>query len=314
MKSLEEILRSPRRLSPTPGDFASLGELRFLASLLSEALGDAGKKLSKGLVFICADHGASEGLSAKVLPHLSLQSPAAAAAQADGAKVHVFDCGLKDELPGEEARAALVVDKVGSGTRPFVDGPAMSREEAVRSVEAGVRFALEHLAGTDVVGLNCVGGEMSAFALASLFTGKPLASFFRRRTRSEKKLYDKVFRALREREFDLEDPMKVLAELGGFDIGACAGVIVGCASMAHVAVADGPGALAGAFLAWEICPDARGYVVASAARSCEALAKELDVPSLYAFSVEGVGAALGCATVEAVYGLALRLKGTDAGA
>lgn len=308
MKGLEEVLRSPRKLSPSPGDFVPLGELRFLASLLFEALGGEARELSKGLAFVCADHGVSEGVSAEVVPHLSLRSPAASAAEADGAEVYVFDCGLKDELPADKARATLVVDRVGGGTRPFVEGPAMSREEAVRSIEAGVGFARGRLSGVDVVGLNCVGGELSAFALASFFTGKPLGDFFRRRTRSERELYDKVFRALSEREVDPEDPVKALAELGGYDIGACAGVIVGCASMGHVAVADGPGALAGAFLAWEICPDARGYVVASAARSCEALAKELDVPTLYAFSVEGVGAALGCATVEAVYKLALRLK------
>ena len=313
MKRLEEILRLPRRLSPRPEEFASLGELRFLASLLVEALGGEARELSKAVAFICADHGVSEALSAKVAPHLSLESPAAAAAQAGGAKVHVFDCGLRDELPSKGARAELVVDKVGRGTKSFVEGPAMSRDEAVRSIELGVRFARERLSETYLVGLNCVGGELSAFALASVFTGKPLSSFFRRRTRSERDLYDKVFCALSERDIDPEDPVKTLAQLGGYDIGACAGVIVGCASMGHVAVADGPGALAGAFLAWEICPDARGYVVASAARSCEALAKELDVPSLYAFSVEGVGAALGCATVEAVYGLALRLKGAGEG-
>ena len=309
MKRLEEILRSPRKLSPRPGDFAPLGELRFLASLLFEALGGEARELSKALVFVCADHGVSGGLSAKAAPHLSLTSPAASAAEADGAEVYVFDCGLRETLPAGKARARLVVDRVGAGTRPFAEGPAMSREEAVGSVEAGVRFAREHLARADLVGLNCVGGELSAFALASLFTGKPLGSFFRRRTRSERELYEKVFRALRERDVDPEDPVKALAELGGYDIGACAGVTIGCASMGHVAVADGPGALAGAFLAWEICPDARGYVVASAARSCEALARVIDVPSLYAFSVEGVGAALGCATVEAVYRLALRLKG-----
>ena len=31
MKRLEEILHLPRRLSPRPEEFASLGELRFLA-------------------------------------------------------------------------------------------------------------------------------------------------------------------------------------------------------------------------------------------------------------------------------------------
>lgn len=310
MKRLEEILHLPRRLLPKPEEYASLGELRHLASLLVEALGTEPREMSKAVAFVCADHGVSAPLSAKVIPHLSLESPASVAAEACGAKVCVFDCGLKADLPGDKARAVLVTEKVGRGTRTFVDGPAMSREEAVQSVEAGVRFARECLSDREIVGLNCVGGELSAFALASIYTGKPLSSFFRRRTRSEKDLHERVSRALRERDVDREDPVKTLAELGGFDIGACAGIIVGCASMGRVAVADGPGALAGAFLAWEICPDARGYVVASAARSCEALAKELDVPSLYAFSVEGVGAALGCATVEEVYGLALRLKGS----
>src|SRR3972149_487742 len=67
-----------------------------------------------------------------------------------GAKVIVVDCGVALHF---EAKKCLKIKKVGLGTRNMSEGPAMSREDAVRSIEAGIELIEEEMEeGLGIVG------------------------------------------------------------------------------------------------------------------------------------------------------------------
>ena len=52
-----------------------------------------------------------------------------------GAKVRIVDMGVQSDL-GHLPN--LIVQKVGLGTKNFAEGPAMSQDEAVQSIEIGI--------------------------------------------------------------------------------------------------------------------------------------------------------------------------------
>jgi nicotinate-nucleotide--dimethylbenzimidazole phosphoribosyltransferase len=62
---------------------------------------------------------------------------------------------------------------------------------------------------------------------------------------------------------DPEDPLDVLAKVGGFEIGGLAGLVIGAAAAGIPVVCDGLIATAGALIACELAPAARNYLFAS---------------------------------------------------
>ena len=67
----------------------------------------------------------------------------------------VVDCGVAFPL---DEKQCLKVKKVGLGTKNMATGPAMSREEAIRAIEAGIELIEEELAGgLDIIGTGDMG-------------------------------------------------------------------------------------------------------------------------------------------------------------
>jgi nicotinate-nucleotide--dimethylbenzimidazole phosphoribosyltransferase len=68
-------------------------------------------------------------------------------------------------------------------------------------------------------------------------------------------------RALTANTVDPDDPLDLLAKLGGFEIGCIAGLCLGGAAEGMLVFADGVISAAGAYVAWELSPDCRGRIV-----------------------------------------------------
>ena len=71
-----------------------------------------------------------------------------------GAKIVAVDVGIKEEVPMD---AGIILSKIKKGTDNMAKGPAMSREEAIKSIEVGIEIANEEIQK----GVNLLGtGEM----------------------------------------------------------------------------------------------------------------------------------------------------------
>jgi nicotinate-nucleotide--dimethylbenzimidazole phosphoribosyltransferase len=135
---------------------------------------------------MAGDHGiVSEGVSLypqDVTPHMILNFLAGGAginvlSRHGGIRVVVTDLGIKNTLP---AAKGLHVKRVGPGTRNMAKGPAMTRDEAVRSIEAGIEvFEEELISGLSIVGTGDmgIGNTTPSSAITAAITGRPVARY-----------------------------------------------------------------------------------------------------------------------------------------
>ena len=104
---------------------------------------------------------------------------------------------------------------------------------------------------------------------------------------------------------DKNDPLDVLAKVGGFEIGGIAGVVLGAAAHRIPVVMDGFISTAGALLATEMAPLTKNYIIAShnsVEMGHKILLKKMGLTPLLDLNMrlgEGTGAALGISIAEA---------------
>lgn len=270
-KAREDDLTKPR---------GSLGLLEDVAIRIAAMCGTARPRLDpgSGVVFVMAgDHGVvAEGVSlypAEVTPQMVdniLAGGAAinALAGVAGARVVVTDVGVAADLPDAPG---FYAKKVARGTANMAKGPAMSLEEARRSIEAGIEvfeaeFAKKafQIAATGDLG---IGNTTPSAAIAAVYTGLPARSTVGRGTGlddaglARKALV--VERALEVNRPDPADALGVLAKVGGFEIGGIAGTCLAAAAHRIPVVVDGFISTAGALVAAGLAPAARDYMLAS---------------------------------------------------
>src|ERR1700752_2065359 len=102
----------------------------------------------KTVIVMAADHGVTlEGVSAypaEVTPQMVLNFLRGGAAinvlaRQANARVVVVDMGVASEI--EDASGELIRCKIGLGTADLANGPAMTREQAVESIQSGIEIA-----------------------------------------------------------------------------------------------------------------------------------------------------------------------------
>ena len=161
----------------------SLGVLEELSVKIAGITGRLDPPLSKKAVFVMAgDHGiVSEGVSLypqevtrqMILNFLSGGAGINVIARHAGIRVVVADMGIKEPL---ESRNGLYIKRIGPGTRNMVREKAMTADEAVRSVEAGIEvFEAEFSKGLSIAGTGDmgIGNTTSSSAITAVFTGRP---------------------------------------------------------------------------------------------------------------------------------------------
>jgi len=274
----------------------------------------------KTIVTMAGDHGvAAEDVSKypqEVTPQMVYgfafgMAGINALARLAGARVIVVDMGVAADLSALAAAGKIIDKKIALGTANMALGPAMTRQQAVRSIEAGMEIAEELAETTDLFGTGDMGiaNTTPSTAIAAVLTGSAVAELTGRGTgiddgRLAKKIAV-VQRALEHNRPDPGDPLDVLAKVGGFEIGGIAGVVLGAAAQRKPVVIDGFISTAGALLACTLCPAAADYLIA-AHRSAEpghrALHARLGKQPLLDLNLrlgEGTGAALAMNLVEA---------------
>ncbi|MDO9350531.1 MAG: nicotinate-nucleotide--dimethylbenzimidazole phosphoribosyltransferase, partial [Deltaproteobacteria bacterium] len=155
--AMEEARRGQDNLTKPQG---SLGQLESLSIQVAGIKGNPRPRITHKVIFTLAgDHGVTkEGVSAypsevtsqMVYNFLRGGAGINVLARHVGARVVVADLGVASVL---EQNPDLKNKKVAMGTRNMTKGPAMSREEAIRSIEAGMELVEEELGkGIDILG------------------------------------------------------------------------------------------------------------------------------------------------------------------
>ena len=255
----------------------SLGRLEEIAALVARVQGaDRPSVARKAILLMAGDHGVvAEGVSPypqdvtwQMVANFVAQGAAInQIAQSVGADVSVHDVGVAKDLadfPG------IVHANVAHGTANMALGPAMTREECAEAVLVGVLAARE-AAGSGVTLLGTgemgIGNSTAAAALTSVFTGTPPEQVVGRGTGlDDAGVAHKahvVRTALEVNGVASLDALGVLAAVGGLEIAALAGVVIGAAGSGVVVVSDGYISGAATLAALALCPSARDYVMPS---------------------------------------------------
>lgn len=252
----------------------SLGKME---DLITQIVGITGKTnvdiRKKALVAMCADNGVVEegvtqtGQEITALVADNFQagiSTVCVMCQEYGVDVHPVDVGMVTDTT---VRTDL---KVAYGTRNMTKEPAMTREQAVKAIEAGIFMAEElkekgyRLLATGEMG---IGNTTTSSAVASVLLHQPVEDMTGRGAGlSSEGLQRKIHaikKAIELHQPDPEDAIDVLAKVGGFDIAGMAGVFLGGAALGIPVLMDGFISCVAALVAGSICPAARDYMISS---------------------------------------------------
>lgn len=226
-----------------------------------------------------------------------------------GVRVVVVDMGVAAEL---EVHPQLISGKVAPGTKNMCLGPAMTMEQAIKSIESGIEVVGAELAkGLDIVGTGDmgIGNTTASSAICAAMTGEATAEVTGRGTGiSDEQLAHKievVKRALAINHPDRQKPLEVLAKVGGFEIGGLVGVMLAAAARRVPIVLDGFISGAAALIAVTLAPQLKDFLIAahvSAEAGHKLLLRHLGLKPLLDLGMrlgEGTGAVLGIFLAEA---------------
>ena len=252
----------------------SLGKLEDLVIRLAGIVSDPRPSIRKRAVIVmCADNGVvDEGVTqtgrevtAVVAGNIHKGCASVCAiGKCTGADIFPFDIGMATNT---------IVDrryKVRYGTANMTREPAMTRYEALRAIEAGISIAAEcKAAGYELLatGEMGIGNTTTSSAVASVLTGCSVEMMTGRgaglsSAGLEKKI-DVIHRAIARNRPDPEDPVDVLAKVGGLDLAALTGLYLGCAADRLPLVMDGFISCTAALAASALCPLCRDYMIPS---------------------------------------------------
>jgi nicotinate-nucleotide--dimethylbenzimidazole phosphoribosyltransferase len=273
----EEVIQSIRQhhnnLTKPPG---SLGVLEDIAAQIGGITGEKFPDVAKkAVVVMAADHGvAVAGVSAyppEVTPQMVLNFAHGGAAinvlaRHAGANVIVVDVGVAANVDHPQ----VLSRKIRPGTANMADGPALTQDEAIRAIETGIEIAEDLIKQ----GYQClatgemgIGNTTAASAIMAAFLEIPVSEVTGRGTGLDDQAMVRkiqvIEKALAINQPNHEEPLDVLAKVGGLEIAALAGLILGCAAHRTPIVIDGFISSAAALAAGKIAPKSLNFMIAS---------------------------------------------------
>jgi nicotinate-nucleotide--dimethylbenzimidazole phosphoribosyltransferase len=303
------------RLTKPPG---SLGRLEAVGVQLAAIAGRCPPPVpaNPAVAVFAADHGVvasgvtpwPQAVTAQMV-HNFLAGGAAinAIARQVGATVHVVDVGVAadlDDLDKVDHR------KVRAGTSDLALGPAMTLAEARAACDVGAEVAAELVErGHDLLATGDMGiGNTTASAgIVAAFTGRPPATVTGRGTGIDDAMLARkaeIVTAAVARVEGAHDPVAVVADIGGLEIAALAGFVIGGAAAGVPVVVDGVIALAALLVAEAMAPGVRDCSLAghrSTEPGATAALEHLGLVPLLELALrlgEGTGACLAIPVVQ----------------
>ena len=323
--SPELTAKAARHLDQLTKPQGSLGQLESLAVQLIAIRGeDIELPLQKAIYVFAADHGVARAGVSAYPPEVTAQmvvnfirggAAINVLARQHGAALTVVDCGVDaefDESPG------LRNMKVRRGSRNFLEEPAMTEKEMLAALEAGFALADEaYTQGVELViaGEMGIGNTTAASTITAILTQRDPAEVTGKGTglddAGRNRKLNVIRRALRKYFPDTANvPVLYLLQcVGGLEIAAMTGFVLGAAQKRMIVVCDGFISTAAAALAVGLAPNVKHYLVAghcSEEPGHRFLLRHLGLNPILRLDMrlgEGTGAALALPIVES----ALRL-------
>lgn len=160
--------------------------------------------------------------------------------------------------------------KVAYGTKNMTKGPAMTREQAVKGIEAGIAMVEElkekgyQILATGEMG---IGNTTTSSAMTAVFLGMEPEMVTGRGAGLSgdglKRKVQAIRRAIFLHEPDASDPLDVLSKVGGFDIAGMCGLFLGGAALQMPVIMDGFISQVAALTAVRLVPECADYILAS---------------------------------------------------
>lgn len=317
--NLEWKQKARQRLREQTRPEGSLGELeRYLERIVSIQAKERPSVSKKRIIVFAGDHGVeAEGVSlyprevtpAMVYNFLSGGATISAFARSVGAEVEIVDMGVDHEF---KSAPLLISRKIRRGTSNIKEKQAMTSSELFRSLEIGwERAAQAEKDGVQLLGIGemGIGNTTAASAVIAALTKADPKTITGKGTGIDDAMLEQKIRvieeALRVNRPYLTDPFSILQSLGGFEIAAISGCVMGAAHFKIPCVIDGWIASSGALAPIQLNPAILDYLFfahESEEKGHRILLEELDVRPILRLSMrlgEGTGACLAMSILEA---------------
>ncbi|MFR5703035.1 MAG: nicotinate-nucleotide--dimethylbenzimidazole phosphoribosyltransferase [Eubacterium ramulus] len=227
----------------------------------------------KALVIMCADNGVVEEgvtqcgqeVTATVAENfLDEKSCVAIMCRRAGTRICPVDIGMVVDTPRVEKR------KIAYGTKNMAKEPAMTREQAVAAIEVGIAKAEElHAQGYEMLatGEMGIGNTTTSSAMTAVYLGLDVETVTGRgaglSSHGLQRKIHAIKQAIAVNQPDPEDPLDVLAKVGGLDIAGMCGLFLGGAAQQMPVVMDGFISQVAALTAMRLVPECADYILAS---------------------------------------------------
>ena len=270
----EAVCAAQKRWDSIAKPLHSLGKMEKIVIQIAGITGSADVRLDKrALVAMCADNGVvEEGVTqtgqevTAVVAENFLEGTTTCCVMCRqcGAELFPVDVGMVTDT---KVRTDL---KVAYGTRNMTREPAMTRDQAIRGIEAGIAMAEElkekgyQVLATGEMG---IGNTTTSSAVAAVLLGKPVEDMTGRgaglTSEGLVRKINAIKKAIALNNPDRSDAIDVLAKVGGLDIAGMAGVFIGGAALGMPVVMDGFISCVSALIAIKICPQVSDHILAS---------------------------------------------------
>ena len=261
------------QLTKPPGSLGVLEQISIrLAGIQRRPLPAIGQKV---VIVMAGDHGIAEIGASAYPPEVTAQmvynfagggAAVNVLAKHADVRVVVVDMGVKEDIDCE----SVLDKKIRRATANMTEGPAMSRDEATAAVMTGVEVAWEVIksgASLLATGDMGIGNTSASSAIIATLGNLPVESVIGRGTGlDDRALANKtmlVKKALDVNKPDKDDPIDVLAKVGGLEIAGLSGVILGAAARRIPVIIDGFISGAAALAAAKLAPKSVNYMIAS---------------------------------------------------
>ena len=227
------------------------------------------------------------------------------------AEMIIVDLGVKGDLSPFYADGKIINQSIAQSTQNFSQKPAMTRGQAIRSLEAGINVvnSISDKFDLFVIGEMGIGNTTSSSAIVAALCDLPAAQVtgcgagLDETGRQQKA--DIIKAALALHQPDKNDPIDILSKVGGFEIAAMAGAMLAAAALRKPIMMDGFICTAAALVAQSLSADVVDTLIAghtSVERGHLAALEKLGKKGILDLNLrlgEGTGAAMALPIVDA---------------
>ena len=255
-----------------------MGQLEDIAIKMVQIQNNLNPEIkNKQLLIFAGDHGiAKSGVSAfpqEVTPQMVFNFLAGGAAinvlsRHNNIGIKVVDMGVNYNF---KDNPELINKKINFGTKNFSDEPAMTYEEAEKSIQNGIDVFIDinEKNSIDVllVGEMGIGNTTPSSAIISCVTGESPEKTTGIGTGIDKEKFKNkiniIIKALKKHMPDKNNAIDILQKVGGYEIGGIAGAILAASFYKKAVIIDGLISTAGALLSYLLNPNVKDYLFAS---------------------------------------------------